>query len=319
MAGLSKRVAAGAIHFLTSAKLDRYTLLCLICENYFMPNPPSPPVVSATDHNADDFLPPETFDELDAILDELRTRYDETPQWEFCEGFMAALICGRRAVPAAEYFQVLLGLGEDGAITTAADADSEDAEGSFASDEQRERFTALWQARWAEVSTALDAECKTLEDDDCYHPEVMDVRAAVAELPAEEQVNFKADELPAFAQVWALGFMFAVESWPEDWATPRDKDAAKWLDGALEAVVAMTEDDTGKPEVSPLLEEGLPSTSIARLNAFGEAIWAVYDLRELWRTLGPRVDTVRKEVTPGRNDVCFCGSGKKYKKCHGAT
>jgi uncharacterized protein len=270
-----------------------------------------------TAQNTDDFLPPETFDELDAILDELRTRYDETPQWEFCEGFMAALICGRRAIPASEYFPVLLGLGEDGAA--ASTNTDEDPEGSFASDEQRERFTGLWQARWAEVSAALDAECKTLEDDDCYHPEVMDVRAAVAELPTEEQVNFKADELPAFAQVWALGFMFAVESWPEDWAAPRDKDAAKWLDGALEAVVAMTEDDTGTPEVSPLLEEGLPSTSIARLNAFGEAIWAVYDLRELWRTLGPRVDTVRKEVTPGRNDVCFCGSGKKYKKCHGVS
>jgi uncharacterized protein len=277
-------------------------------------------MTSATLNEADDFLPPETFDELDAILDELRTRYDETPQWEFCEGFMAALICGRRAVPAAEYFPVLLGLGEEGAAATTDETTAEeDAEGSFASDEQRERFTALWQARWAEVSAALDAECKTLEDDDCYHPEVMDVRAAVAELPVEEQANFKADELPAFAQVWALGFMFAVESWPEDWAEPRDKDAAKWLNGALEAVVAMTEDDTGTPEVSPLLEEGLPSTSIARLNAFGEAIWAVYDLRELWRTLGPRVDTVRKEVTPGRNDVCFCGSGKKYKKCHGAA
>jgi preprotein translocase subunit SecA len=23
--------------------------------------------------------------------------------------------------------------------------------------------------------------------------------------------------------------------------------------------------------------------------------------------------------TPGRNEECFCGSGKKYKKCHGAT
>jgi uncharacterized protein len=276
-------------------------------------------LTSTTPHDADGFLPPETFDELDAILDELRTRYDETPQWEFCEGFMAALICGRRAVPANEYFPVLLGLSEDDATATATRQEDEEAEGSFASDEQRDRFVALWQARWAEVSAALDAECKTLEDDDCYHPEVMDVRAAVAELPADEQANFKADELPAFAQVWALGFMFAVESWPEDWAAPRDKDAAKWLDGALEAVVAMTEDDTGKPEISPLMEEGLPSTSIARLNAFGEAIWAVYDLRELWRTLGPRVDTVRKDDTPGRNDVCFCGSGKKYKKCHGAT
>jgi len=24
------------------------------------------------------------------------------------------------------------------------------------------------------------------------------------------------------------------------------------------------------------------------------------------------------EPPPGRNDPCFCGSGKKYKKCHGA-
>ena len=23
-------------------------------------------------------------------------------------------------------------------------------------------------------------------------------------------------------------------------------------------------------------------------------------------------------VKPGRNDPCWCGSGKKYKKCHGA-
>jgi preprotein translocase subunit SecA len=28
---------------------------------------------------------------------------------------------------------------------------------------------------------------------------------------------------------------------------------------------------------------------------------------------------VRVEKTPGRNDPCWCGSGKKYKKCHGAT
>ncbi len=274
---------------------------------------------------AGEFLPPEAFDELDAILDDLRGRYEETPQWEFCEGFLAALICTRRVIPASEYLPVLLGLADgEGAAQDSADADAEDSEGSFASAEQQARFMTLWNARWAEVATALDSEVKSLEDDNCYHPEVMDVRAAVAELSPEEQGNFAPDELPSFAQVWALGFMFVVESWPDEWATPRDKDAAKWLDGALEAVVAMTEDDTGAPEISPLTEDGEgaepapPTTSVARLNAFGEAIWAVYDLRELWRTMGPRVDTVRKAATPGRNDACPCGSGKKFKKCHGA-
>ncbi len=37
-------------------------------------------------------LQPEDFDALDDILDDLRTRYEETPKWEFCEGFSVALI-----------------------------------------------------------------------------------------------------------------------------------------------------------------------------------------------------------------------------------
>jgi uncharacterized protein len=253
----------------------------------------------------------EAFDELDAILDDLRTRYDETPQWEFCEGFMAAVICMRRPVEADEVLAALL------ATPMAGDAPDADG-GSFTDAEQKERFLTLWNQRWLEVRTALDSEVDSLEDDRCYHPEVMDIRGAVAEMAPSERATFSADVLPAFAQVWALGFMFVVEYWPEEWAAPKDKDAAKWLNNALEAVVAMTEDDLAKPEVSPLSEDGVPSTSIARLNAFGEAIWAMYDLRELWKTLGPRVETVRAAATPGRNDLCDCGSGKKYKKCHGA-
>ncbi|NML85585.1 MAG: UPF0149 family protein [Polaromonas sp.] len=253
----------------------------------------------------------EAFDELDAILDDLRGRYEETPQWEFCEGFMAAVICSRRPIAQDEYLSVLLGTATEGEV-------ADDESGSFASDAQQGRFLTLWNQRWSEVETALGAEVDSLEDDACYHPEVMDIRGVVADMPPEEQAAFKGEDLPAFAQVWALGFMFAVESWPDEWMAPRDKDAAKWLDGALQAVVAMTEDDSAAPEISPLSEEGTPSTSIARLNAFGEAIWAVYDLRELWKTMGPKVETIRKEAAPGRNDPCSCGSGKKYKKCCGA-
>ena len=261
--------------------------------------------------SADSFMDVDAFDELDAILDDLRTRYDETPQWEFCEGFMAAVICTRRVIPVAEYLSALLGTPDQG------EAPEPDG-GSFLDAAQQVRFMALWEQRWAEVATALDSEVDSLEDEHCYHPEVMDIRGAVADMLPDEQATFKGEDLPAFAQVWALGFMFAVEYWPDEWNAPRDKDVAKWLDSALQAVVAMTEDDSAPPEVSPLSEEGTPSTSIARLNAFGEAIWAVYDLRELWKTLGPRVETVRAAPTPGRNDACYCGSGKKYKKCHGA-
>ena len=35
------------------------------------------------------------FDQLDAILDDMRQRDEEIPQWEFLEGAMAALACSR--------------------------------------------------------------------------------------------------------------------------------------------------------------------------------------------------------------------------------
>lgn len=246
-------------------------------------------------------LPMDTaeFDELDVILDELRTRHDEIPQWEFCEGFMAALVCCRRAIAAAEFLPVLL------------DSD--------ASDELKNaRFNELWTRRRQEVETALDQPVDNLGDDAAYHPEVLDVRGAVANLPPEERHDVPGEAHPAYGQVWALGFMFAVENWPEEWVPPRDKALAKMFDEALGAIVQMTEDDTDPPVLSVFDDAGPPSVSEQRIAAFADAIWAVYDLRQLWRNIGPRVETVHKTPIPGRNDPCHCGSGKKFKKCHGA-
>lgn len=243
------------------------------------------------------------FDALDDILDDLRTRHDETPQWEFCEGFLAALVCCRRGIGADEWLPVLLGLDEGG---------------SFASDAQREQFMALWERRFEEVRTALDTEINALDEDKAYAPEVMDVRGAIASLPPEEREEVEGEDIPSFAQVWALGFMYAIESWPEEWEAPKDKEAAKWHDLSLQAIVALTEDDTDEATLSAFGEDGPPSVSENRLNAYGEALWAVYDLREIWRNIGPRVQQVIKGDVPGRNDPCSCGSGKKYKKCCGA-
>jgi uncharacterized protein len=140
-------------------------------------------------------LQAEDFDTLDNILDDLRERFEETPQWEFCEGFMAALVCSRRPIPEAEWLPMLLGVdeGEEG--------------GSFADDAQRAQFLALWQRRFDEIQQALDTPVEALDDDKAYAPEVMDVRGAIASLPEEERAEIDDNEIPAFAQVWALGFM----------------------------------------------------------------------------------------------------------------
>jgi len=279
----------------------------------------TPPAGDTASPLATAALSPEEFDEIDAILDDLRLRFEETPQWEFCEGFMAALIVCRRAIPQEEYLAVLLDSAD-----TDADADGGTAEaataapGAFADAAQAARFLELWQRRWADIEQGLAAEVESLDDERAYHPEVMDVRGAVAALPEEERADMAAEVLPSFAQVWALGFMFAVENWPDEWQPPRDKEARKWLDDALQRLVALTEDDEDEPTLSVFDDEGVPTVSVSRFNAFADAVWAIYDLRELWRNIGPRVETLQKAAVPGRNDVCFCGSGKKYKKCHGA-
>lgn len=271
-------------------------------------SPQLPPNLPATEP-----LGPEDFDEIDTILDDLRSRFEETPQWEFCEGFMAALVCGRRAMLPEEYLPVLLDSGEGNTDSNGNNAGS----GAFADVAQQARFMALWTRRWNDVTRGLAAEVESLDDERAFHPEVMDVRGAVAALPDAERAGMEAEDLPSFAQVWAVGFMYAVESWPQEWTAPRDKDAQKWLDGALQAIVALTEDDTDEPTLSVFEEGGPPTVSVKRFNAFADAVWAVYDLRELWRNVGPRVQTLRKEAGPGRNDPCSCGSGKKFKKCHG--
>ncbi len=176
-------------------------------------------------------LDAEDFDALDTILDDLRRQDDEVPQWEFCEGALAALLCTRRLILPSEFLPVLIGVAGEAAGVEGADG--EDGV-RFADAAQAERFMVLWTRRWNEVANALAAEIETLEDERSYHPELLDVRGAVATMPESDRADIAQQDLPAYGQVWALGFMFVVENWSDDWAAPRDKEAAQWLDDALE-------------------------------------------------------------------------------------
>jgi uncharacterized protein len=230
---------------------------------------------------------------------------------------MAALICCRRVIHASEYLPVLLDVTTDGSGGT-DETGANLFEGSFTDDAQLARFMELWTRRWNEIAHALNLEVDRLDDERAYHPEVMDVRGALAALPPEERDEAPGEDAPSFGQVWALGFMFAVESWADEWDAPRDKKLAKAHDEALDALITLTEDDTAVATLNAFDDTGPPSVSEQRLGEFAEAVWAVYDLRAIWRDIGPRVATVHAEIKPGRNDPCFCGSGKKFKKCHGA-
>lgn len=258
-------------------------------------------------------LTPDDFETLDAMLDDMRSRDPEVPQWEFVEGFLAAVVCCRETLSTAEAIDTLL-------------PEFADETPLWADGAQKAQFLALCERRRQALAVSLATKIESLADEAAFSPEVMDVRGAIACLSPEDRAQWEAEqtanpdapeELPSFAQIWALGFMAAVEFWPEAWEAPRDREVAQWLSDSLEHIVALTEDDTHAPTENMYEEGGPPSVSQERLNAFGEALWAVYDIHQIWKSLGPRTGTVIKAPEPGRNDLCPCGSGKKYKKCCG--
>ncbi len=268
-----------------------------------------------------DPLQPQEYDQLDDWLDDVRERSPQAPQWEFCEGFLAALVCCRSPIAPAAYWPVLF------------DSDLP-LETLFGSPERRDAFVQRWTRRWQEIAAGLDADVQSLDDERAYCPQVLDARSALAAMAPDEQARVLGlDEgedpqaalatLPSFAQVWALGFMLAVETWPDEWLAPsREKDAERALDEALGVVSELCEDDPGPAEVAAYVgddgQDGPPSMSTGRLETFGEAVWAVYDLRAVGQSLGARIEPLRRAAQPGRNEPCPCGSGKKFKKCHGA-
>ena len=245
-----------------------------------------------------------TLDTLEDVLDAVRERHPNTPQWEFCEGVLTALLCTRRAIGEDEWLPFIFG---------------RDAGDVFGSAAERTQFSMGWLAREAQLRAALNAEVDSLEDERALSPAVMDWRGLLASLPEADRAEAAQGQdgpPPALAQVWASGFLAAVDHFEDDWAPPRDAEIADMLADALACIEELTDDDTAAPVLNLYDENGPPSVSQARFDAFGEALWAVYDLHDIAKSLGPRVAPAVSDKV-GRNDPCPCGSGKKYKKCCG--
>jgi len=246
-----------------------------------------------------------TIDTLEDALVAVRERHPDLPPWEFFEGALTALLCTRRAIGADEWVPTLFGC--------------DDADELFATPAEYTRFSMGWMERESQLRAQLEASIESSNGELALDPAVIDWRGMSTSLPEAERAKASQDDKPpALAQLWALGFMFAVDRWVDDWAPPRDKDIAADIDDALECIGTLLEDDTRQPTLNLYDENGPSSVSQARVDAFGEAMYAVSDLYSIARSLGPRIEPVRRQAKIGRNDPCPCGSGKKYKKCCGA-
>ena len=152
-----------------------------------------------------------------------------------------------------------------------------------------------------------------LSDPRAYHPWVMDGEQ-LAKTDPEVAAAIKAGDWPELGLEWAVGFISTVEHFDTDW---RLED--ELLDAELNPMLApfyalVLPRDEWPDDIKPEDIEG--DTREAWL---AQAIWACYELWEYWRYHAPKakgVPHIRTTIL-GRNDPCDCGSGKKYKQCHG--
>ena len=224
---------------------------------------------------------------------------------EWLDGYLTALLASRRAILPSEWLPAMFGDAYDRAF-----ADPQDAQ---------QALDALMR-RWNVIASQLDVDAM-LDDpeavrlaplmisyDDAARAEVV----AAGHMPAEE-----AEDLLQTGALWAEGFIDAVEAFAEDWPDADvETEDGRWYDDCMSRIIALM---LPQAELKDHLAQHYPGESLEREQLVDEACFAVQDLRLYWLDHAPKPETRRVQATPGRNDPCHCGSGKKYKKCHGAT
>jgi uncharacterized protein len=112
---------------------------------------------------------------------------------------------------------------------------------------------------------------------------------------------------------WVAGFQHATVCFP-DLLEVDDDAVATALARLYRHLPAETDEER---EIVATLQQEAPLASLDA--AMEELVAIVADLHELTEEQRYKVETVRRETPKvGRNDPCPCGSGKKYKQCHGA-
>jgi uncharacterized protein len=123
--------------------------------------------------------------------------------------------------------------------------------------------------------------------------------------------------LPRYGELWARGFLHAVDLSRDDWneVPAEDEAGAQLVEESLAAFLALVpeDDEDAAADAAASAED--------RDELVADALVAAYDLRDYWRELQfeqVRVkEPIRREPKIGRNDPCPCGSGRKFKQCHG--
>lgn len=114
---------------------------------------------------------------------------------------------------------------------------------------------------------------------------------------------------------WCAGYLEGVVLWGGDWQDDRMTDEELALPLRLVEAGAGESDDDPEAIIAQFAAS-LDMRFTDEADALQTAVQTIYDVN-MERRKGT---TVRRETPKvGRNDPCPCGSGKKFKQCHGKT
>ena len=201
---------------------------------------------------------------------------------EELDGFFAALIAGPEMVMPSEYYPHVFG----GTMEETCEFDSLD---------QANAILGLLSRHWNTIAGTLYA-------DEVHLPLLLEDDKGVA--PAND---------------WARGFMRGVELRREAWADLINSDEHG---GSILPMMMLYHEHDPDPEMRPN-PIGAGTAGGHHRPHGGGSVADLPLLPEPAPVLDPAshiARTVRRDTAKvGRNDPCPCGSGKKYKHCHGGT
>ncbi len=218
------------------------------------------------------------LDELDAVF---RSLPDDEGLYDvvLADGFMTALVLHKGGIPSSEWMLRVLD----------PFSQHEEPRGLV---EDPERFFTLLQNRFDYLAAHI--------------------RARAPFMPAFEEPNLEdpEDEDDAHALLrWSAGFMLVQQLWPDGHGFDDERLGEPML--ALMRHMPPPESPEEARELDELLSGLEPYESFD--DAVEDLVMSVLDMAEV---MHPRT-IVRDGPKVGRNDDCPCGSGLKFKKCHG--
>ena len=221
----------------------------------------------------------EELAELDTLLD----RFPESCSLEELDGLFCALVISPEISPPSEWLPVVVGVPQN-QWGDKADAD---------------RMVSLLMRHWNGVTLGFREDWSGISE------------AEGADLMYFPLLDDPQESGHPLAEGWARGFRDGMD-WLDDkyWEALDEDDQCIAL---LDLIAAL---DTGEKQPGKLLTDAERDEMISPLAASLQYLYMFW--RRWLRIVNAPREPLKADEAPGRNDLCPCGSGKKFKKCCGS-